>query len=257
MSFLKSETYLTGQQISRCCWNKHAQTVFTKATGWILPYRQLLTYTLILSSDQNPDIKNGTFHWGYPAKGVDFSPSSHSTDATLISLSFIYRFYIRLRVKMMTLLITHFLSPFCQLGPNIFCACSHTRSKESGQVRRGSVQQFVTRFFFTVGSCWTPPNHPLSAVHDCSCNIYAAALLIWRHFFQRQHQKAPCHGDKTQQTPLNQTSQCSSLHSWWLKRQERFAARLRNAMILKETIVMWRVYQLVERQLPPNGLPNQ
>jgi hypothetical protein len=39
-------------------------------------------------------------------------------------------------------------------------------------------------------------NHPLSAVHDCLFNVFAATLRIRRPFFHSQPEDAPCRGDR-------------------------------------------------------------
>jgi hypothetical protein len=46
--------------------------------------------------------------------------------------------------------------------------------------------------------CPTPKleDNPLSAVRDCSFNIFAATLHIWRPFLHLQPEDAPCRGDR-------------------------------------------------------------
>jgi hypothetical protein len=39
-------------------------------------------------------------------------------------------------------------------------------------------------------------DHPLSAVHDCLFNVFAATLHNWRPFLQPQPEDAPCRGDR-------------------------------------------------------------
>ena len=38
-------------------------------------------------------------------------------------------------------------------------------------------------------------DHPLSAVRDRLCNVFAATLHMWRPFIHPQPEDAPCRGD--------------------------------------------------------------
>jgi hypothetical protein len=72
-----------------------------------------------------------------------------------------------------------------------FCNCLGC-AKESVQVQ-GALKHLVTSYIFTVRWSLAPrptpklEDHPLSAVHDCLFNIFAAILHIWRVAVRTHH----------------------------------------------------------------------
>jgi hypothetical protein len=75
-------------------------------------------------------------------------------------------------------------------------------SPHSQEFTRSFLQYFVTWLMF-YGEKFLAPrptpkheDHPLSALRDCLCNIFAATLHICRPFLHPHPEDAPCHADR-------------------------------------------------------------